>query len=150
MVWTVTPVLVRGGWKGWKRKSLGNEPAPFWSPVLTPSTRRGMRPTSAHSQLAFTRMAQLSKPEGGTEGCRHRGRENKDGAALFSYTEEKSPLPVCYCKTIPLQPACLRSGNVALAPTLLLDLKVWIHVPAAGLRKRFSFKAESTEAFRVV
>lgn len=37
-----------------------------------------------------------------------------------------------------------------MAQTLLLGLKVKIDIPAAALRKWFSFKAERTEAFKVV
>lgn len=126
---------------GWKRKSLGHEPA---QAIVVPSTDtfKGMGVTSStqpaclhlHGPTLLT--LKEGQRDAGTEE-----KENTDSAALFSYTEDKSPLAVCYCKTAPLQPASLRSGNVALAPTLLPDLKKCIRIPAAELRKWFSFKA---------
>lgn len=109
------------------------------STILVPITDTFNTVCEAHSQLAFTL--------GRDRGMQAQRSENKDSASLF--LQKKKPFGSS-CKTGPQQLASLCSGNVTLATMLQLDLKVWIHIPAPGLSKWFSFKAENTKTFKVV
>lgn len=123
-----------------KAEESGQGTSTIWSPSLKPST--------PCVKLTVSLPSQLSRTLGRDRGIQAQRIQNKDGASLFLCSVQK-PFG-SYCKTGPQQPVSLCSGNVALATMLQLDLKVWIHISAPGLRIWFRFKAENTKTFKVV
>lgn len=78
------------------------------------------------------------------EGQKDVGTDEKRTRTVMLYFHmlKTKALWLCAILRLSLQLISPYNGNVALASTLLLDLKVQVCRPAAELRKRFCFKAD--------